>query len=286
MAVVTYLWLGLAGLVVLLAGGAASDPAKATPDRLPETAGLRDVLGQPVPPRPRHRVVALAPSVTETLFAAGFGKRVVGVSRHSDFPAEARRLPVVGDAEHVSTERLVTLRPDLVLAVEGSGIGLDRLQRLLKVPVVVLPGDRLDAPARHAEALAPVLGPSGLDFARRYRSDLARVKAFPPGRSALWVIWHRPVMVAGPGTYLDDLLGHLGITNLALRPGYALYPDERLVALPPTLIMYPDDVDIGPVRARAPRARFLPLPADLASRPGPRLPRLLARVARDLAREP
>ena len=267
-------------LIALLCGV----PVQASQAASPAGGLLRDVLGQPMSAHPCHRVVALAPSITESLFAAGFGARVVGVSRHSDFPAEARALPVVGDAEHTSTERLVTLRPDLILAVEGAGLSLDRLQRLLHVPVVVLPGDRLDAPARHAEALAPLLGHSGLEFARRYRGELARVKAFPPGISALWVIWHRPVMVAGRGTYLDDLLRHLGIENFALQPGYALYPDERLVSHPPKVVLYPDDLDITSVRERTPQSRFVALPADLASRPGPRLPRLLARVATELAR--
>ncbi len=277
-------------LLALAIWGLGVMPARAKPSLAPSfgppPSSLRDVFGQTLPARPCRRVVSLAPSVTETLFAAGFGDRVVGVSRHSDFPREARRLPVVGDADHVSTERLVTLHPDLVLAVEGAGIALDRLQRLLHVPVVVLPGDRLDAPARHAEALAPFLGPSGRDFARRYRRDVARVKSLPAGGTALWVIWHRPIMVAGTGTYLDDLLRHLGVVNLALRPGYALYPDERLVSLPPTVVLYPDDLDIAPVRARVQHARFISLPADLASRPGPRLPALLSRVARELTGKP
>ena len=275
-------------LLVLAIWGQGVLPVRATPSRAPapSRSSLRDVLGQALPGSPCHRVVSLAPSVTETLFAAGFGGLVVGVSRHSDFPREARRLPVVGDAEHVSTERLVALHPDLVLAVEGAGIALDRRQRPRHVPVVVLPGDRLDAPARHAEALAPVLGPSGREFARRYRGDVARVKSLPPGGNALWVIWHRPIMVAGAGTYLDDLLRHLGVVNLALRPGYALYPDERLVSHPPAVVLYPDDLDIAPVRERVKSARFISLPADLASRPGPRLPALLARVARELTGKP
>jgi ABC-type hemin transport system substrate-binding protein len=174
------------------------------------------------------------------------------------------------------------LKPDLVLSVEGAGLALDRIQTLVHAPVVILPGDRLDAPARHAEALAPYLGDSGRAFARRYRQDLASVKPVAPGLSALWVIWHRPVMVAGPGTYLDDLLIHLGVRNLASNPGYAIYSDERLVTMPPAVVLYPDDLDIAPVKARVPSARFLSLPANLASRPGPRLPELLTRVARFL----
>src|SRR4030095_338178 len=66
--------------------------------------------------RPAQRIVTIAPSLAEVTFAAGAGRYVVGVARYSDFPPAVRKLPEVGDAVSIDLERIVALRPDLVLA--------------------------------------------------------------------------------------------------------------------------------------------------------------------------
>src|SRR6478672_8815595 len=67
-----------------------------------------------------QRIVSLAPSVTETLFALGFGDRVVGVTTYCDYPPEARRLPKIGGFTNPSVEAIVATRPDLVIGVNDS----------------------------------------------------------------------------------------------------------------------------------------------------------------------
>ena len=78
---------------------------------------------------PAQRIVSIAPHLTELLFAAGAGPRVVAVSAYSDFPEAARRLPQVGDAVLLDLERIVALKPDLVL-VWANGSSPQQLQRL------------------------------------------------------------------------------------------------------------------------------------------------------------
>ncbi|OGI45011.1 MAG: hypothetical protein A2150_05845 [Candidatus Muproteobacteria bacterium RBG_16_64_11] len=80
-------------------------------------------------PRPAQRIVSLAPMVTELLFAAGAGERVVGVTAFSDFPAPARRLPQVGNSVSLDYERILALRPDLVVSW-GSGTNRDSIERI------------------------------------------------------------------------------------------------------------------------------------------------------------
>ena len=67
-----------------------------------------------------QRVISLAPSVTETLFALGFGNRVVGVTTYCDYPPEARRLPKIGGFTNPSVEAIVATRPDLVIGISDS----------------------------------------------------------------------------------------------------------------------------------------------------------------------
>src|SRR5207244_3573208 len=78
---------------------------------------------------PAQRIVSLAPHVTELLFAAGAGARVVAVSEYSDYPEEAKALPRVASSGSVDLERVLVLRPDLVVAwrLEATAKALDRL---------------------------------------------------------------------------------------------------------------------------------------------------------------
>src|SRR5712664_3645862 len=82
---------------------------------------LRDDLDRPIRlQQPARRIVTLAPFLTELVYAAGAGERVVGVSAYSDFPPEAGKLPQVASAAGVSVEQVAALKPDLVLAWRDS----------------------------------------------------------------------------------------------------------------------------------------------------------------------
>ena len=85
---------------------------------------------------PAQRIVSLAPHTTELLFAAGAGKQVVGVSEYSDFPAAAKQLPSVGGSGQLDIERIVALKPDLIVAW-SSGNNRRQLARLRKLGLTV-----------------------------------------------------------------------------------------------------------------------------------------------------
>src|SRR5262245_49200290 len=92
-----------------------------------DSDGRRIELAQPA-----QRIVSLAPHVTEQLFAAGAGKRLVAVSEYSDYPEEAKRLPQVASSAGVNLEALLALKPDLVVAwrLEATAASLARLEAL------------------------------------------------------------------------------------------------------------------------------------------------------------
>src|SRR4051812_42831326 len=135
---------------------------------------LRDDAGRTVSlPAPAQRIVTLAPFLTELAFSAGLGARVVGVSAHSDYPAEARTRPEVASAVGVSLEGIAALHPDLVLAWRDSvrDEDLERL-RALGIPAFVTQARELDDPPRLLEAIAR-LGGGDASGAHAYRRRIA-----------------------------------------------------------------------------------------------------------------
>ncbi len=257
----------------------------------PHRAGVTDQIGVVVPPGPVHRLVPLAPDVTELAFAVGAGDRVVGVTRAADFPAEVARLPRV---EPGDPEAILALRPDLVLATTAGNDPrvVDALRRLgvrvftadvtsceRLVEACRLVGRVLDL-AERAETVAETIE-------RRCRRATERARTLPP-RRALYVVWWNPLIVATPGTFHDDLLRRAGLVNLAPSSGgrYPRVDPELLLDPRLEIVVAPDEPDIRAGFREViltPAGRRLAsgavpvvwLPADPASRPGPRLPEAL-----------
>ncbi len=200
--------------------------------------------GSPPPATaPARRVVSLAPSHTEILFALGAGDAVVGVTRFCDRPAEARLRPVVGDAVQVSAERVAALHPDLVVVnaagTEASLAPLGDRVRVLRAPTDTL-GDLLAAVDSLARAVGRV--EEGRALRRRMEEALAaareRGRGRPPTR-VLLVIQRDPFMVAGGGSYVHALLEALGCRNAAgdLAEAWPQVSAEALLAMAPDAIV-------------------------------------------------
>ncbi len=243
---------------------------------------LQDLHGRPVKPGAYRRIVSLAPSNTELVYAIGWGDRLIGVTDMCDFPPEARKKPRVGGAENLSVEQVLSLKPDLVLAIPSKAPALRQLARMLKAPVVVLESDTLESVAANAEALGGVIGPEGKAFAARYRKELGRIKPAGHHPSVFYLVWDRPLMSAGPGTFLDDLIRRAGGRNIATEAGYRPFSEERLIAGAPQVVLYPTNLKAaaGRLKERLPGARFVALPADEVSRPGPRVFKAIQQAAR------
>jgi iron complex transport system substrate-binding protein len=122
-------------LVLLLAAACVRPVADKPSDRKPFTDGLGRVVNVSFPPQ---RIVSLAPSVTETLFALGLDGRIVGVTTYCDYPAAAAQKEKVGDTLHLNLEKIISLRPDLVVISTASQIeSLTRRLDELQIPVFV-----------------------------------------------------------------------------------------------------------------------------------------------------
>lgn len=250
-------------------------------------------LGPPAPALPR-RVVSLAPSLTDTVVALGEASRLVGVTRYDDAP-EVRSLPRVGGFLDPSAEAVLGLRPDLVLwLTDGAALPAVRRIAELGVPVRAIPvvtvadvfacarltGEALGNPAA-GERLARSLEEAVASAGRR-TAGLPRVRV-------LMVIGRDPLVVAGPGSYPDALIGIAGGANVAGggRP-WPVYSLEKAAAANPDLV-----VDAAVLEPPEGLSRLASIPAvragrvvrlrnDDALRPGPRLAAALKDLVRAL----
>src|ERR671922_216703 len=158
--------------------------------------------------RPAERIVSLAPHVTEQLFAAGAGAKVVAASEYSDYPEEAKRLPRVASSGAVNLEMVLALKPDLVVAwrLEATAAALVRLESL-GVPVFYSEPRRLAQIPGMIEALGELAGTAdtGKALAASLRRELARLDATYRSRrpgSVFYQIAERPRMTPGGGQFV------------------------------------------------------------------------------------
>jgi iron complex transport system substrate-binding protein len=289
--------LALAAATLPLRGTAEGGGASA-----PQT--IADDLGHPfaLPAETPRRIVSMAPNVTEILFALGLGGRVAGVTRFCDWPPETKDIPKIGGLVDPNVEVIRSLDPDLVIAFRGNPLRLiDRLRKL-DVPVFVL-----DI-GRGLDALFPLIERIGRVTRTQERADAlaaglrARVDAVDAGlrqvtaRPDVFVLLYgQGLWTCGGESYVNDLITRAGGTNIAaaLPKKWVLYKRERIIK---------DDPDVVFILARtaaefsAGRERFALMPGmngvkavkdgrifeldeNAASRFGPRLVDVLARMA-------
>ncbi len=276
-------------LALLLAAAPAAAADRPSPEGGPGAAASRARWMGPPPPANPRRVVSLAPSLTDIVLALGKTDRLVGVTRFDDAP-EVKGLPRVGGFLDPSAEAVLALRPDLVLWFTDAG-AMPAVARLaeLGIPVLALPITSVADVLAACRDVGAALGdrPEGARLAARLEATIARYRArsagLPP-RRVLFIVGREPLVVAGPGSYPDELLRVLGARNVVEGTvAWPVFPVERAAALDPDVIIDAAVREHGKGGDRAlsaiPAARrgaVRRLASDAALRPGPRLERALA----------
>jgi len=171
-------------------------------------------------PEPAHRIVSLAPNVTDALFAAGAGAYVVGTSRFTEYPEAARKVPVVGDATMIDLERIVALKPDIVI-VWKSGNAASQVEKIVRlgIPVFYAETTRLADVAAATRRFGVLAGTSdaAMKSAQAFDQSLADLRKTYAGKKRLKVfyqIWDRPLMTIGHAQIIDDAIALCGGTNV------------------------------------------------------------------------
>jgi iron complex transport system substrate-binding protein len=183
-----------------------------------EIALIDDAGNRIVLPRPATRIVSLAPHVTELLFAAGAGDRVVGAVDYSNYPDAARRLPRIGSHAAFDLERIAALKPDLAIGWgSGNPPGQVAQLRRLNIPVFVNEPQRLDDIAASLRQVGVLAGVPGEPAARAFEQRLAELRARHAQAapvSVFYEIWNQPLMTIGGAHLISAAIGVCGGRNV------------------------------------------------------------------------
>ena len=206
--------------------------------------------------RPAQRMVSLAPHLAEMVFAAGAGASLAGVSTFSRHPAEAAQLPVVASHGRVDIERLIALRPDLVLAWQSgnSPLQIDRLKRL-GIRVFVTEVRALADIPRIVRLVGALAGSEVLAeaSARQFENEIADLRERFAGQRRVTVfleIWHRPMLTVNGAHLISDALSACGGRNV-FAAAKTLTP---LVSREEILDARPEAIVAGGFGSEAPQA--------------------------------
>lgn len=245
-----------------------------------------------------QRIVSLAPSVTEMLFAIGAGPHVMGVSQYCDYPPAATKLPKVGSYIDPNIEEIVGLRPTLVIgpAMLSNARTTPALARMGIATIMIddnsiagieqgieRVGDSVGRPAAARRVVAQIR--------RKMASVEERLRGVPP-RTVLMVVGHQPMVAVGRTTFLGELLEMADARNIAgaSAQSWPRLSVEYVIASRPDVIL---DGQMG-TDAAAPDSfwsryrsipavrdgRVLGYPRDPTLHPGPRIARTLEILAR------
>jgi iron complex transport system substrate-binding protein len=253
-----------------------------------------EALPQAAVPR---KVVSLAPSVTETLFALGFGDRLVGVTTYCDYPVEAQRLPKIGGFMNPSLEVIVAKNPDVVIGVNtatdpAKAKEMERLGLRVTLISVASLSDILSG----IKSIARLMGSpqTGEKLVVKIDANIQAIKkrvAAAPRRRVLLAVGIRPLVVVGGRNFIDELITLAGGENIAgnaTQPWLNL-PEEYVVAKAPQVII---EAGMGSEQQQSGKrwadlksvpavtnGRVYSYPSDKILRPGPRVGDALTELA-------
>ncbi len=294
-----------AALAVLFSSAAichshATAPPLQTP---PQYRQITDEIGRTIRlPQSIHRIVSLAPNITETIYALGLQDHLVGDTDYCDFPAEAQQKTKVGGAVNPSIEAIAALHPDVVLVTKN----LNRLETVQALADIGIPSyatdpHTVDAILSSIARLADLLGASetGSALAAGLEHQLSvlheRIASLPP-RRVLFIVWTEPLISIGNDTFIADALRHAGaVSVIDSSQNWPQVNLEEVVRLQPEFLIFVESHSgAGPHSAdaltglpgwrllNAVRNRRYATISDAINRPAPRLVSAVEDLARQL----
>jgi len=268
--------------------------------------GLREVTdetGRVVKiPQPVRRIVSLAPSMTETVYALGLQDRLVGDTDYCDYPADAAKKHKVGGAINPNMEEVAALKPDVVLVVKSLN-RLETVRALEQIGIAVYSTDphTVQDVVGSLKRLSEVLGAEEAgntlneDLERRVAAVQKKLNGAATKR-VLFVVWTEPLMSVGRKTFIADVLECAGATSVVdSRQDWPQYSLEEAVRLQPDYLVFASshsetvhkDVEAlalkpGWSALEALKHRKIAVISDAINRPGPRIVDAVEELARQL----
>lgn len=240
-------WVGMliAGLLLLCFFPCFASANGSVSDALPYPRTIADDQNVQVTlTKAPERIISLAPSDTELLFALGIDDRIVGVTDYCNYPAQAQKKEKIGGFSTVSIEKVAALSPDLVVAADGNNPDtVDRI-RSMGIPVYYTDAKSLTDIQKSLENIGYLTGVS--DQARKLNDELSsraeqvrlqgeKLKKHP---SVAHVIWNDPIYVSGGGAFQDELIRIAGGKNaFGDKEGHQIASIEEFISRDPDILM-------------------------------------------------
>lgn len=235
----------------------------------------------------RYRIVSLSPAMTEILFSIGAGDKLVGVTTFCDFPEETKNITKVGDFSHPSIERIVGLKPDLVIINLPEQNRVRRELEKLKIRTFVSSPASLSEVYSELSALgAEIDMQRAADSLASYMRDKLQAGTRSQPKKIYVEIAPKPLVTIGAATFLNDLIHLAGGVNIFadLEKDYPVVGQEAVITRDPDIIivLHPEDITGRTgwqnVRAIKDGRVHTDLDPDHLMRPGPRLVRGFERL--------
>lgn len=283
------------------ADAAASSPAgspEATADTSAAAAGaaITDMVGREVTVKSAGRIVSLAPSATEILFALGVGDKIVGVDAYSDYPEETKAIEIVGDYNGPDIEKIVSLNPDIVFC--GNTLQEEQIGELEKLGLTVVATEAVafEDIQKSIEMIGDIVGKQEAAKAVVDSINSAVEKAgqnAPKEEKTVYYAMSYGDMgnwTSGPGSFINtmiELAGGVPVTKDA-TDSWLEYPVEDLVSQDPDIILVSSDMgsveDITKVQGYSDltavkNGKVYQMEANVISRPGPRIADAIAMIS-------
>lgn len=247
------------------------------------------------------KIISLAPNNTEVLFALGLGDKVIGVTSYCDYPEEAKTKEIVGDFEGNNLEKIVELNPDLVLVY---GAGNEEDNKVLKDAGIKILGfmpETIDAVIKDIETVGKATGKNKeaaelVEAMNNKKNEILEKVKGQEEVKVFYEIWHDPLMAAGKGSFMDELITLAGGKNIAedAEGAYPQYDLEQLVERDPEVYLTAQDMPDKTVESIKVRPGYEDISAikndrvyvfegneaNVVSRPGPRIIEALEVVAK------
>ncbi len=194
---------------------------------------------------PPQRIISLAPSNTELVYALGLQDRLIGVTTYDNYPPEVKDKPQVSDFSNVDVEKVVALHPDLILAADIQKADVVPALEKLGINVIVFDPVTVEGVFNDLTLLGEISGKSQ-QAAALVASLSQRVKAITdkvsvagaPYPRILYVTWYDPIWTAGDNTMIGDLFKKVGATNIAADvSGYGTISLENVIQRNPQIIV-------------------------------------------------
>ena len=237
--------------------------------------------------KPAQRIVAMSPHVTELLFAAGGGERIVGAVTYSDYPEAAKKIPRIGTNRQVDMERVIAMKPDLIVAwMHGSSERQIDTLRQLGIPIFHSEPLKLDGIADNVQRLGQLLGtenvaqPAAAQIRAQFAALTKQYASRPPVRM-FYQVWDKPLYTLSGGSIVTDAMRVCGGVNIFadLKVTAPVVSIEGVLQADPEAIFGTAEKDYGGVTLwkqyttmKAVRnGNLFTLDGELLNRAGPRM---------------